>query len=90
MLLEEGVCYDQCIFLARGGGQEELPHVRGQRQPPRVPDCDSAGTAERSYPASEVRGGSWEEQPQVQGAMTAWAQDGLEELSHVEGQEGRQ
>ena len=61
--------------------------------------------AERSYPASEVRGGGWEElphapkteakggggeeQPQVQGAVAARAQEGLEELSHVEGQEGR-
>ena len=27
----------------------------GQR--PRVPDCDDAGTAKRSYPTSEVRGG---------------------------------
>ena len=36
--------------------QEELPHVGGQRQQPRVPGCDSAGTAERSYPSprSEV------------------------------------
>ena len=50
----------------------------------RVPDCDSAGTAKRSYPASEVRGaaerrypasevrgGSREDQPHVQGAMAA-------------------
>ena len=70
-----------------------------------MPDCDGAGTAERSYPASEVRGcrqeelphaptpeakgGGGEEQPQVQGAMAARVQEGLEELSHVEGQEGR-
>ena len=47
----------------KGGGQEELPHVRGQGQRLRVPDCDGAGTAERSYPASEVRGGGWEELP---------------------------
>ena len=40
----------------KGGGQEELPHVRGQGQRPRVPGCDSAGTAERSYPVSKVRG----------------------------------
>ena len=128
----------------KGSGQKELPHVRGQGQQPRVPDCDGAGTAERSYPASEVggaaerrypvskvrggdersypmsevrgdgreeiphapslrpgavagrsnhtteaRGGGWEDQPHVQGAMAAWAQEGLEELSHVEGQEGR-
>ena len=38
-------------------GREELPHVRGQGQRPRVPGCYCAGMAERSYPASEVRGG---------------------------------
>ena len=51
----------------KGGGQEELPHIRGQGQRPRVPDCDGAGTAERSYPASEVRGRSLEEIPSVRG-----------------------
>ena len=30
-----------------------------------------------------------EDQPHVQGAMAARAQDGLEELSHIEDQEGR-
>ena len=65
-----------------------LPHVRGQGQRLRVLDWDGAGTAERSYPASEARGGGREDQPHVQGAMAARAQEGLEELSHVEGQEG--
>ena len=32
-----------------------------------MPGCDGAGTAERSYPTSEVRGGSREEVPRVQG-----------------------
>ena len=54
----------------KGSGQEELPHVRGQGQQPRIPDCDSqerprgatpcprsGGVAERRYPMSEVRGG---------------------------------
>ena len=27
--------------------------------------------------------------PHIQGAVAAWAQEGLEELSHVEGQKGR-
>ena len=36
--------------------QEELPHIRGQGQRPRVPDCDGAGTVKRSYPTSEVGG----------------------------------
>ena len=38
----------------------------------------------------EARGGSWEDKPHVQGAVAAQAQEGLEELSYVEGQEGRQ
>ena len=70
---------------------------------PRAPDCDGTGTAERSYPTSGVRGGSREEiphaiKPEARGggrddqpqAVAARAQEGLEELSHVEGQEGRQ
>ena len=48
------------------------------------------GSDERSYPASEVWGGSWEELPHLQGAVAVRVQEGLEELSHVEGQEGRQ
>ena len=70
-----------------------------------MPGCDSVGAAQRSYPTSEVRGGGWEmlpyaptpeprgggqeDQPHVQGAVGVRAQKGLEELSHVEGQEGR-
>ena len=46
--------------------------------------------AKRTHPTSQARGGSWEEQPHVQGVVAAWAQEGLEELSHVEGQEGQQ
>ena len=36
----------------------------------------------------EARGGSREEQPYVQGVVAAWVQEGLEELFHVQGQEG--
>ena len=54
-----------------------------------MPGCDSAGAAERSYPVIEVRGSSREEQSHVQGAVAARAQEGLEELFHVQGQEGR-
>ena len=53
----------------------------------RYPASEVRGDDERSYPVSEVRGGR-EEQPHVQGAVAARAQEGLEELSHVEGQEG--
>ena len=67
--------------------------------------CDGAGMAERSYPVSEVRGagleelppalkheargGGQEDQPHVQGALAAQAQEGPEELSHIEVQEGQ-
>ena len=37
----------------------------------------------------EVRGSSGEEQPHVQGAVAERAQEGLEELLHVQGQEGQ-
>ena len=69
-----------------------------------TPHPRSEAAAERSYPASKVRGsgreeiphalkpeargGGREELPHVQGAVAARAQEGLEELSHVEGQEG--
>ena len=69
------------------------------------PASEVRGGDKRSYPASEVRGGGREElphaptpkargggredQPHVQGAVAAWAQEGLEVLSHVEGLEGR-
>ena len=45
--------------------------------------------AERSYPTSEVRGSDQAEQPHFQGVVAAQAQEGLEELSHLEGQERR-
>ena len=33
----------------RGGGQEELPHVRGQGQRPRMPGCNGAGISELKW-----------------------------------------
>ena len=36
---------------------------------------------------SEVRGGSREELPHIQEAVAAQAQEGLEELAHIEGQD---
>ena len=41
-------------------------------------------------PKLEARGGGREDQPHIQGAVAVWAQEGLEELFHVQGQEGRQ
>ena len=69
-------------------GREELPRIRGQGQKPGGSHARRAA-AKRNYPMSEARGSGREEQPHVQGAVAARAQEGLEELSHVEGQEGR-
>ena len=71
----------------KGSGQEELPYVQSQGQQLRLPGCDGTGMAERSHPATEVRGSGREEPPHIQGAVAAQAQEGLEELSHVEDQE---
>ena len=35
----------------RDGGQEKVPNVQGQDQWPKVPGCDGAGAAKRSYPS---------------------------------------
>ena len=43
----------------------------------------------RRNPTPKARGSSWEEQPHIQGVVAALAQEGLEEPSHVEGQEGQ-
>ena len=43
-----------------------------------------------SNPTPKVRGGGQEGQLHIQGVVAAWAQEGLEELFHVQGQEGRQ
>ena len=62
--------------------------------------CPRSGAAGRRHPASEVRGDR-EKPPRTQsqgrrqggatrGAVAVTGQEGLEELSHVEGQEGRQ
>ena len=62
-------------------GREELPksEVRG-----------GSGEELLHAPMPDARGGGQEDQPHVQGAVAAQAQEGIEELSHVEGQEGQQ
>ena len=64
----------------RRNGGEEIPCVRGQG---RWPGGDTL------RPRPEAWGGGREDQPHIQGAVAVRAQEGLEELSHVEGQEGR-
>ena len=106
------------------GGQEELPHVRGQgsgrKELPSVrgqwqlggdTPRPRSGAAGRSHFVPKARGSDPEEPPRArcqgwqlggatraqgqgqqlggatQGAVAEQAQEGLEELSHVEGQE---
>ena len=66
--------------MPRGSSQEELPHVRVQGQRPRVPGCDGAGMAKRSYPTSEVRGGDERSYP-----MSEARGGGQEEQPHLQG-----
>ena len=55
-----------------------------------MPPCPRPGAAaRRTNPTPEARDGGREDQPHVQGVVAAWVQEGLEALSHVEGQEGR-
>ena len=42
-----------------------------------------------SNPTPKVRGGGQEGQLHIQGVVAVQAKEGLEELSHVEGQEGQ-
>ena len=68
-----------------------MSEVRGdsRRSYPTLLSPRPRAAAGRSSPTPEARGGGREDQPHVQGAVAARAQEGLEELSHVEGQEGR-
>ena len=75
----------------QGRRREELPRVRGQGRWPggATPCLRPEVAARRTNPTPEARGGGREDQPHVQGALAARAQEALEELSHVEGQKGR-
>ena len=56
-----GAAAERARLQRRRNGREELPRVQGQGRQPRVPGCDSAGAALRSYPTPEGRGGGQEE-----------------------------
>ena len=82
------------------GGREETLHVRGQWRPGGDTPRPRSGAARRSHPEPEARGGSWEE-PHTPQAKAGDQEEqpeewwlhrhrrALEELSHIEGQEGR-
>ena len=69
-------------------GIEELPHVQGRGSGQECQAARVQGWLRGATPLAEARGGSWEELPHVQGVVAAWAQEDLEELNHVQGQEG--
>ena len=68
-----------------------------------MPGCESTGAVKRSYPTPKARASGHKELPHTRGqgrwlggatpfqrAVAAWAQEGLEELLHIQGQEGWQ
>ena len=69
------------------GRSREDPMTEG-RQPKGVTPHLRSGAAAESARLRRHRNGQ-EELPQVQGAVAPWAQEGLEELVHVQGREGR-
>ena len=84
-----------------GSGREETPRIRGQGWPGGDTPCPRSGAARRSHLAPEARGSDPEEPPRAQGqgprpggatrgAVAEQEQEGLEKLSHVEGQEQQQ
>ena len=89
-----------CLFiLFMGFSRQEHIQVRGsgtewqaamaKERPRGATPCPRPGAAAwRSYPMPEVRGGGREGQPHIQGAVAVPAQEGWEELLHVQGQEG--
>ena len=54
--------------------------VRGSGRECQAATCRNG---REELPKSEARGGGQEDQPHGQGAVAAWAQEGIEELFHV-------
>ena len=70
----------------------ECQAATAQEPPRRATQSEVRGSGQEELPHAptpEARGGSLEDQPHVQGAVAVWGQEGLEDLAHVEGQEGR-
>ena len=76
-------------FEVRGSGRECQGATAKERPRGATPRPRSGAAAGRSYPLPKARGDGQEELPHIQVAVAAWAQEGLEELFHIQGQEGR-
>ena len=74
----------------RSGAAAESARLRQCRSGQGATLCPRSGSmAERSHPVPKARGSSREEPPHIQEEVAVRAQEGLEEPSHVGGQEGR-
>ena len=73
----------------RGGTPRPRSGAAAGRSYPTPLSPRPGATGGRTNPTPEARGGGREDQPHVQGAMAVQVQEGLEELSHIVGQEGR-
>ena len=79
--------------LPRSGAAAESARLqRSRNSREELPKSEVRGGGQEELPHAltpEARGGGQEDQPHDKGAVAAQAQEGLEVLSHVEGQEGR-
>ena len=71
------------------GRSREDPRSQGRQPRGVTPRPRSGAAARRSYPTPKARGHSLEEQPHLQGVVAVRAQEDLEELLHIQGQEGQ-
>ena len=76
------------LGCALGRPPQLQPGAAGGRSYPTPLSLRPGAAARRSNPTPEARGGGREDQPHIQGALAAQAQEGLEELSHIECQKG--
>ena len=70
---------------SEAGAAPEAMAVAGRSNP--TPEARASTGS--SNPKPKARGGGREGQPHVQGVVAVWVQEGVEEPSHVEGQEER-
>ena len=78
----------------KGEGRNKLGDRRRARAAETAHRAQPRGATPRPWSGAEarrtpcLRGGGWEEQPHIQGAVAAWAPEGLEDLFHIQGREG--
>ena len=74
----------------RGAGRECQAATAQEQLERSSPLPRSGAVAGRSYPMPEARGSGQEDLPQVQGAVAVQAQEGREELLHIQVKEEQQ